>query len=119
MQLEGGLIQEARAVLSASLRLAGRARSEVNTSNAGASDERFRHVCASRSHPNDEVSSKLANMSTRDQLLGDLHHDAVMLLWKVELSIGLEEQYARAQRSSAKQAAALEKRRSQVPLFTL
>lgn len=114
LHTEAGSLDAARTVLLAAQRTAQHARSAFNQSLEGAEDERFRLICASRSHPDAAVSGHTAFMTEEEQILANLHADIIMLLADVQLRIGVRDQAARAIRASEKKVASLQQRREQV-----
>eukprot|EP00892_Ulva_mutabilis_P009551 jgi/Ulvmu1/6969/UM033_0026.1 len=108
---------EARSVLKRAVNAATAARCETNMSLHGSQDEQYRHICASRSHPVAAVADAVADMPAVAQVLAALHHDALMLLFGIELDIGVQEQADQVQRSVARSAEALKKRRQQVKIL--
>lgn len=111
---EGGELMEALSILKLAVNAAAAARSEANRGLRGCTDECFRHVCASRSHRVQIVADAVSQMPAASQVLAALHHDAVMLLFGVQLDIGIQEQSEQADRLVARSVAALQKRRQQV-----
>ena len=111
---QSGALSEARSVLQRAIDAAENARSQGNAQLTGSPDEKFRHICASRSHRAAAVVGAVAGMPAAAQVLANLHHDALMLLFGVELDIGIQEQADNAQRSVERSTAILQKRRQQV-----
>lgn len=115
---QDGSLLEAQAILKNAARAAGTARSDENSRLHGSADERYRHICASRSHRDKLLAEAVAKMPPASQVLAALHHDATMLLFGVELEIGILEQNEHAQRAVARNVAALQKRKQQVCILS-
>lgn len=109
-----GNLLEAQAILKKAAAAAANARSDESFLLHGSADERYRHICASRSHRDKALADAVEKMPPASQVLAALHHDATMLLFGIELEIGILEQTEHSQRAVARNVAALQKRKQQV-----
>lgn len=117
LRSEAGDLQLARSVLYDALACAETARSLANVANAGREDECWLHVSASRSQAHAGLERHLAALPPNAEHLAQLHADALLLLWRVELLLGCQEQNARACQARAQQVAKLARRKEQVRLY--
>lgn len=60
----------------------------------------------------------IAELTEEDELLAHMHADALQLLFRVDLHLGVEEQQAAAAKTAARAAASLACRREQVSCAT-